>query len=376
MSSQRTQIYLTENQRSALKKITEGRQKTLAAVVREALDVYMGNGSPPGQEAPPATTGVTPMLGDTTLLEHFVALRQRPGLARIQAIWGEDYDADDVDQYFVEEDRWLSLPENASVTIERLVARSVADQPRHRARLQWLADRHEQLSLFLCEPNPSFAVYLAEYNLPNQGRSLAGILIVLNKLSKVREFGILLDGQANGSLNGYLYTLRAWFEGLQRIEITPRSDESETNIWNKNAQAWDRFFSSDATLPFISEYIRQEDAYLTKYFSSAAAKLNFIEFGTGTGRAIEMLQKDVPSAAQVANFIGLDNSGGMHQEAHRKRAASASSLSNRTYYFDLSVLELYGISGMAEFTWVMASATVISSGRHHSTKRSTRVMAA
>jgi hypothetical protein len=46
MGATRTQIYLTENQRKALDARRRRDRKTLAAVVRDAIDAYLGEVSP------------------------------------------------------------------------------------------------------------------------------------------------------------------------------------------------------------------------------------------------------------------------------------------------------------------------------------------
>ena len=62
MPATRTQIYLTEVQRAELDALRRRDGKTLAEVVREAVDAYLAVSGPNVQEALDATRGALPEL--------------------------------------------------------------------------------------------------------------------------------------------------------------------------------------------------------------------------------------------------------------------------------------------------------------------------
>jgi hypothetical protein len=62
MAALRTQIYLTEEQRSRLDALGRRDGKPLAALVREAVDEYLDHGAPDADAALDATFGALPQL--------------------------------------------------------------------------------------------------------------------------------------------------------------------------------------------------------------------------------------------------------------------------------------------------------------------------
>jgi predicted DNA-binding protein len=62
MAATRTQIYLTADQRARLDEIREREGKTLAQVVRDAVDRYLEDERPNLAEALEATAGILPDL--------------------------------------------------------------------------------------------------------------------------------------------------------------------------------------------------------------------------------------------------------------------------------------------------------------------------
>lgn len=62
MSATRTQIYLTQAQRDRLDELSRREDKSLAELVREAVDTYLGDPGPSLQEALDATYGAAPRL--------------------------------------------------------------------------------------------------------------------------------------------------------------------------------------------------------------------------------------------------------------------------------------------------------------------------
>ena len=62
MSSLRTQIYLTRDQRRRLDARAARESKTLASVIREAVEAYMAEEPPDADEALRATFGALPDL--------------------------------------------------------------------------------------------------------------------------------------------------------------------------------------------------------------------------------------------------------------------------------------------------------------------------
>jgi predicted DNA-binding protein len=62
MAAQRTQIYLTKDQRARIERIRRREGKSLAEVVREALDAYLDERQPDLQAALDATYGAMPNL--------------------------------------------------------------------------------------------------------------------------------------------------------------------------------------------------------------------------------------------------------------------------------------------------------------------------
>lgn len=62
MSATRTQIYLTEDQRERLDVLREREGKSLAELVREALDAYLAVAAPDPDEALTATFGSVPHI--------------------------------------------------------------------------------------------------------------------------------------------------------------------------------------------------------------------------------------------------------------------------------------------------------------------------
>ncbi|MBI2918349.1 MAG: ribbon-helix-helix protein, CopG family [Chloroflexi bacterium] len=58
--SQRTQVYLTSEQRRRLDEIASRQRKTLAQVIREAVNAYLAEAPPESAEALMATFGVAP----------------------------------------------------------------------------------------------------------------------------------------------------------------------------------------------------------------------------------------------------------------------------------------------------------------------------
>lgn len=62
MSATRTQVYLTEEQRTRIDAITEAEGVTLAEVVRRSLDAYLEHELPDPQVALRETFGVDPTI--------------------------------------------------------------------------------------------------------------------------------------------------------------------------------------------------------------------------------------------------------------------------------------------------------------------------
>lgn len=62
MPSTRTQIYLTEAQRKRLDEVGEREGKSLAQLIREAVDAYLGEQAPPAEAALDSTFGALPDL--------------------------------------------------------------------------------------------------------------------------------------------------------------------------------------------------------------------------------------------------------------------------------------------------------------------------
>lgn len=62
MSSTRTQIYLTADQRRRLDELARGRGTTLAQLIREAVDRYLQESGPGAAAALEATFGRAPQL--------------------------------------------------------------------------------------------------------------------------------------------------------------------------------------------------------------------------------------------------------------------------------------------------------------------------
>lgn len=62
MSSTRTQIYLTPEQRKRLDALALRRRRSLAALVREAVDAYLAQAGPDAESALSATFGRAPEL--------------------------------------------------------------------------------------------------------------------------------------------------------------------------------------------------------------------------------------------------------------------------------------------------------------------------
>jgi predicted transcriptional regulator len=60
--AQRTQIYLSAGQRKRLDEIAAREHKSLAEVIREAVDAYLAGASPDPVAALAATFGVSPEL--------------------------------------------------------------------------------------------------------------------------------------------------------------------------------------------------------------------------------------------------------------------------------------------------------------------------
>jgi predicted transcriptional regulator len=62
MAATRTQIYLTPEQRKRLDEMARGQQRSLAALVREAVDAYLEQSAPDAEAALAATFGRLPEL--------------------------------------------------------------------------------------------------------------------------------------------------------------------------------------------------------------------------------------------------------------------------------------------------------------------------
>jgi len=62
MASMRTQIYLTDEQRTRLDVLGKREGKALAALVRDAVDEYLDHSVPDAETALAATFGVLPEL--------------------------------------------------------------------------------------------------------------------------------------------------------------------------------------------------------------------------------------------------------------------------------------------------------------------------
>lgn len=60
MAGVRTQIYLTEEQRARLEALMKRDGKSLAELVREAIDAFLGSGGVDPQEAMASTFGADP----------------------------------------------------------------------------------------------------------------------------------------------------------------------------------------------------------------------------------------------------------------------------------------------------------------------------
>lgn len=60
MSATRTQIYLTSDQRARLDALTEREGRSLAALIREAVDQYLDRSPPEPTAALRATFGIAP----------------------------------------------------------------------------------------------------------------------------------------------------------------------------------------------------------------------------------------------------------------------------------------------------------------------------
>jgi hypothetical protein len=62
MSSTRTQVYLTEEQRAGIDQVAAAESVTMAEVIRRALDNYLATQAPDPNPALAATFGVAPDL--------------------------------------------------------------------------------------------------------------------------------------------------------------------------------------------------------------------------------------------------------------------------------------------------------------------------
>lgn len=62
MSSTRTQVYLTAEQRRRLDEIARRDRRSLAELIRAAVDEYLEDAGPPPRDALEATFGATPEL--------------------------------------------------------------------------------------------------------------------------------------------------------------------------------------------------------------------------------------------------------------------------------------------------------------------------
>lgn len=62
MASTRTQIYLTQEQRDRIEALRRRDGRSLAEVVRAALDSYLDDAQPPADDALDATFGAAPDL--------------------------------------------------------------------------------------------------------------------------------------------------------------------------------------------------------------------------------------------------------------------------------------------------------------------------
>jgi SAM-dependent methyltransferase len=289
--------------------------------------------SPP-TSAPPLVAPVAARLhpdavlalrNEAELQDTYKQLRERPNLVRVQAIWAAQYKAIDITEYFREERTFLA--ENPSVEFERIVV----GQDHHRPYLQELATNHQNLLIYTSSTSLQFELYLCEYSDPT--RHLVGVLVVNSALSRLPEFGVLLDGRIDGELTQFGYTLRQWFESIPK-ELVAGSLRAQ-NVWTQNAPDYDRFVSRNSELDFLKDYIRQEDTLLESLVKSASRDVTVLEFGSGTGRTLQYLASVAELEPKIRLLIGIDHSSGMLEVARNKRDKTRSSERDRLFYFEL-----------------------------------------
>ncbi len=281
-------------------------------------------GIPPEMPVP-VPDGVVALRSEQELRDKYKDLRERSGLARVQAIWAAVYENIDIEDYFQEEREFLS--DNPDVQFERIVI----GQDHHMSYLQELTTDHQNLRIFTSPTNLQFELYLCEYTIPV--RHMIGVLVVNSALSRLPEFGVLLDGSIDQGLTQFGYTLRNWFESIPKTAVagTKRTE----NVWTRNAREYDEFVHRDSDLPFLRDFIRQEDALLEDLVAGAAQDVTILEFGSGTGRTLIDLALREDLKPKINLLLGIDHSQGMLDVARPKRDKARQGARDRVFFFDL-----------------------------------------
>jgi len=274
--------------------------------------------------AVPQPEAVVALRSEQELRDKYKELRERPDLVRVQAIWAAVYENINIADYFREETEFLSR--NPKVQFERIVI----GQDHHIKYLQELTTDHQNLRIFTSPTNLQFELYLCEYAQPE--RHMVGVLVVNSALSRLPEFGVLLDGSIDQGLTQFGYTLRNWFESIPKTAVagTKRTE----NVWTRNAREYDEFVNRDSKLPFLRDFIRQEETLLEDLITKAAQDVTLLEFGSGTGRTlIDFATRG--DLDKVKLLLGLDHSQGMLEVARPKRDQIARGARDRLFFFDL-----------------------------------------
>jgi hypothetical protein len=273
------------------------------------------------------SAGVAALHGEPSLQEAYRELRERADLVKVQAIWSADYGDIDTDAYFKEESSWLA--HHPHVEVERVVV----GQPGRIDYLRELTAKHGNLSVFTSHTGIEFELYLCEYRPREMQGHMAGILVVNSALSQRPEFGVRLDGGLDPALTQFGYSLRQWFDSIPKTVVT--GAEQDQDVWTRNASEYDQFVSRTSKLPFLRDYIKQEDDLIESLVKEASRQVTIVEFGSGTGRTLEHLRSTPVADGKVDFFIGIDHSPGMIETSQRKRDRDRSETSRRTYYFSL-----------------------------------------
>jgi SAM-dependent methyltransferase len=310
-------IYLTREKKPSPASDAQGKEELGETLAKEAVPR-----SPEGVAMQPE--GVVALRSEQELRDKYKELRERPGLVRVQAIWAAVYADIDIADYFQEEREFLS--ENPKVQFERIVI----GQDHHMTYLQELTTDHQNLRIFTSPTNLQFELYLCEYAQPV--RHMVGVLVVNSALSRLPEFGVLLDGDVDRGLTQFGYTLRNWFESIPKTAVA--GTKRTQNVWTRNAREYDEFVHRESELPFLRDFIRQEETLLEDLLTKATQDVTLLEFGSGTGRTLIDFAKR-GNLGKVKLFLGLDHSQGMLEVARRKRDKTARNARDRLFFFDL-----------------------------------------